>query len=238
MNIAACLLLTLAPSPWAVGPALSLTTLGPVPKSVVRVYLVRHGQAVSNLEPTPNLPPDKLDHLTDRGRAQARSAGAALRGLDVALVLSSPAGRARETAEEIRAALGAPAVKVDPRIRPIELGRGPGGKPLTWNDRGAEWKAGRDPVPEGGESMEQMGRRVLDLVRAEAKERPGGSVVLVAHGEVIAAFVGLVQKTPPAKRYPPTAPNGSVTVVEAGVVTPPSLLLSDFVPAETEVHKR
>jgi broad specificity phosphatase PhoE len=89
-------------------------------------------------------------------------------------------------------------------------------------------------VPEGGESMEQMGQRVLDLVRAEAREHPGTSVVFVCHGEVIGAFVGLVKKTPPAQRHP-TAPNGSLTVVEAGVGTPPSLLLSDFVPAETEV---
>jgi broad specificity phosphatase PhoE len=86
--------------------------------------------------------------------------------------------------------------------------------------------------------MEQMGQRVLDLVRAEARERPGKSVVLVAHGEVIGAFVGLVEKTPPAKRYPPTARNGSLTVVEMGVATPPALLLSDFVPVETEVPQR
>jgi broad specificity phosphatase PhoE len=129
-------------------------------------------------------------------------------------------------------------VRVDTRIRPIELGRGPGGKALSWDERGAEWKAGRDPVPEGGESMEQMGGRVLDLVRAEAREHTGASVVLVSHGEVIGAFVGLVKKLSPARRYPPTAPNGSLTVVEAGAATPPSLLLSDFVPVETEVPKR
>jgi probable phosphoglycerate mutase len=229
MTLAACVLSFLAASPAA---------LGPVPAGVVRVYLVRHGQAVSNLEPKPNLPPDQLDRLTDLGREQARRAGGALRGGGVVLVLSSPAGRARETAEEIRAALGAPPVRLEPRLRPLDLGRAPGGKALTWDDRGVEWKAGRDPVPEGGESMEQMGQRVLDLVRAEARERPGKSVVLVAHGEVIGAFVGLVEKTPPAKRYPPTARNGSLTVVEMGVATPPALLLSDFVPVETEVPQR
>jgi broad specificity phosphatase PhoE len=216
--------------------AASPQTLGPVPAGVVRIYLVRHGQAFSNLEPKPSLPPDQLDRLTDLGHEQARRAGAALRAAGISLIVSSPAGRARETAEEIRAALGAPPVRVDTHIRPIEYGHGPDGKELSWDDRSAEWKAGRDPVPPGGESMEQMGNRVIYLVEAEAREHPGASVVFVCHGEVIGAFVGLVKNLPPAKRYP-TAPNGSLTVVEARVGAPPSLLLLDFVPVEAEAPK-
>src|SRR5262245_55547358 len=113
-------------------------SLGPVPADAVRLYLVRHGQAYSNLDPEPDLPPDKLDRLTDLGREQARRVARFLRGTAVAELLTSPAGRARETAEEIRTALGLEAARVEPALRPLELGRGPDGAPLDWDQRIAD----------------------------------------------------------------------------------------------------
>src|SRR5512144_3029046 len=71
----------------------------PAPASgVTRVYLVRHAQAKSNLDPRPNLPDEELNQLTDLGRRQAAAAGRALSGLGVGAVLASPAGRAQSTA--------------------------------------------------------------------------------------------------------------------------------------------
>jgi peptide-methionine (S)-S-oxide reductase len=116
--------------------------LGPVPAKQVRVFLIRHGQAYSNLDPQPDLPPTQLDRLTDLGHSQSRRAGRALKGHSVALVLSSPAGRARERAEELAAALGAGVPRVDPRLRPLELGRAAAGEPLDWDAR-AVWRAVR-----------------------------------------------------------------------------------------------
>jgi probable phosphoglycerate mutase len=204
--------------------------LGPVPAGSVRVFLVRHGQAYSNLDPEPALPPDQLDRLTDLGREQSRRAATALRASRIALVLSSPAGRARATAEEIRAILEMPPVRVEARLRPLELGQGPDGKPLGWDARIAEWQAGRDPTPPGGESMAEMGVRVYDLVRALAREQPGKSLVLVAHGELIGAFVGLVGRLPAPKRYPPQARNGSITAVEIDGDGVPLLLFTYYLP--------
>ena len=205
-----------------------LADLGPVAAGTVRVFLVRHGQAFSNLDPKPDLPPERLDSLTALGHSQSRAAGAALRARGVVLVLSSPAGRARGTAEDIRSALTAPPVRVEQRLRPLDLGRGPDGKPLDWDQRIAEWKAGRDPSPLGGESLEHVGERVLDLVEEVAKTKPNGSVVMVAHGEVIGSFLGLLHGTPAPKRYPPNARNASITVVDVAAGKTPKLLLSNF----------
>lgn len=214
---------------WAAG---THQDLGPVPPGTLRVYLVRHGQALSNLDPAPDLPPDQLDRLTPLGRAQARSAGLALRQGRIDRVLSSPAGRARETAEEIAAALAMAPAEVEPRLRPLDLGRAPSGTPLRWHNRTAEWAAGRDPAPEGGESMEQMGLRVLDLVTSLRKHRAGKSLVLVAHGEVIGAFLGLLQGTPPAGRYLLGIDNGSISVVEVGAEGAPAIVFTNHVPPE------
>jgi probable phosphoglycerate mutase len=209
-----------------------LATLGPVPAGSVRVYLVRHGQALSNLEPPPppSAAPHGLDHLTPLGEAQARKVGEILAGQGVKLVLTSPAGRARESAEKIAAAVGAAPVRVETRLRPLDLGTDASGKPLSWDDRGKEFGAGRDPVPPGGESMAEVGERVMTVVKGSRAEAPGASVALVAHGEVIAAFVGEIQGTPPAKRYPPRLANGSITVVEARPDGSVTLLLANHVP--------
>src|SRR5262249_25668842 len=95
-----------------------------------------------------------------------------------------------------------------------------------------EWKKGRDPAPEGGESMAQMGERVRDLVASLAASNAGGAVVVVAHGEVIGSFVGLIRGTPPSARYPPKLANGSITVVEAAPGKSPVLVEANVVPED------
>jgi len=209
-----------------------LAALGPVPAGTVRIYLVRHGQALSNLEPPPppSAAPHGLDHLTPLGEAQARRVGEILAGQGVKLVLTSPAGRAKESAQQIAAALGAAPTRVETRLRPLELGRGASGKPLSWDDRAKEFAGGRDPAPAGGESMAQVGERVMALAKGLQAEAPAASIALVAHGEVIAAFVGEIQGTPPAQRYPPRLANGSITVVEARPDGSVALLLANHVP--------
>jgi ribonuclease H / adenosylcobalamin/alpha-ribazole phosphatase len=146
--------------------------------------------------------------------------------------VSSPAGRARETAALVSSVLGAPPVRVDRRLRPLDLGQGTDGKPLSWDQRIAEWEGGRDPAPPGGESLEQVGARVRDVVNELAKARAGEQIVLVAHGEVIGSFLGLVAGTPPAKRYPPDLRNGSVTVVDVSEGRL-KVLLSNYVAPES-----
>jgi probable phosphoglycerate mutase len=210
----------------ASGPA----ELPPVPADTVRVFLVRHGQAFTNLEPPPARPPDQLDRLTELGRAQSRAAAAALRGSRVAAVLSSPAGRARGTAEEMRAALGVAGVRVERGVRPLELGRGTDGKPLTWDQRIAEWTAGRDPAPAGGESLAQLGDRVEAVVRRLAPRYAGRSVVIVAHSEVIGAFAGGVEGLPGHRRHPPGIANGSLSAVEVRADGRLALLFRNHLP--------
>jgi broad specificity phosphatase PhoE len=77
--------------------------------------------------------------------------------------------------------------------------------------------------------MEAMGRRVLDLVLSLAA-KPGRSLVLVAHGEVIGAFVGELNQVPAAKRWPPAVANGSITAVEARADQRPRVLFASHVP--------
>jgi phosphohistidine phosphatase len=77
----------------------------------MRIYLMRHATAAE-----PGGTPDALRPLTEQGRREAREAGEALRerGEEIAVVLSSPRLRARETAELVVQGFGRP-LKVDVR---------------------------------------------------------------------------------------------------------------------------
>src|SRR5207247_9059014 len=187
-----------------------LAALGPVPAGTVRIYLVRHGQALSNLEPPPppSAAPHGLDHLTPLGEAQARKVGEILAGQGVKLVLTSPAGRAKESAQQIAAALGAAPTRVETRLRPLELGRDASGQPLTWDDRAKEFAGGRDPAPAGGESMAQVGERVMALAEGLQGVAPCASMALLGRLYAVVAFLREIPGTLPARRYPPDRANG------------------------------
>jgi broad specificity phosphatase PhoE len=72
----------------------------------MRFLFLRHGESARNAhtgkEP---LSDEQGDVLTERGRAQAAAAGAALRGQGITRLLTSPMRRATETAEAVGAAL-------------------------------------------------------------------------------------------------------------------------------------
>jgi broad specificity phosphatase PhoE len=213
---------------WALAaPPAEKPTATAAPRDVLQVYLVRHGQAFSNLDPEPDLPPDQLDRLTPLGREQAGETGRVLALRKPALILTSPASRARQTADEIRQAAGAVEVRTEPRVRPLELGRSASGGPGDWDDRIAEWTAGRDPAPAHGESLAQLGERVLQAVRDERKRHAGRGIVVVAHSDVIGAFLALVRGQPGAKGYPFEARNGSVSLVEIGADGHPELVFAN-----------
>ena len=78
----------------------------------VRVYLCRHAKAAPG-------EPDDLRELTGKGRRQAEALGEQLAALPdpPALVLSSPLVRARQTAEAIASATGAP-IEIESRLAP------------------------------------------------------------------------------------------------------------------------
>lgn len=181
----------------------ALESLPALPSGALRVYLVRHGQALSNLDPAPSLPPAELDHLTPLGTRQAEAAGRALAGRGVASALTSPAARARETAEGLARELALARPAVDSRLRPKEP----------------------------GESATVVGDRVDHLVRALARSRRGSGVVLVAHGEVLAAYLDRFRDTGAAPRDPKGLATGSITVVDIAPTGRATLRLENHRPA-------
>jgi len=150
----------------------------------VAIVLVRHGQT------EPNRAGQLLGRLdaplTDLGRRQAEAAATfVLSTYDVARVVSSPLGRARETAELLGLA-----VEVDERWIEVDYGDYDG---LPFKDvpdeLWREWRADGAWAPPSGESLASVGKRVrgaCDELSAAAAER---DVVVVSHVSPIKAAV-------------------------------------------------
>lgn len=194
-------------------PVLDLAALPATPAGSRRVYFVRHGQALSNLRPQPQVA--NLDTLTDLGRSQARATASALRAAGVAGVVTSPAGRARETgAEMVGVFANATAATADERLRPLDLGRHEDGRALTFEERGRQWSDGLDPAVTGGERMADVGERLAKFACDFKGAGAAAPVVAVSHSETIQAFVVFAMKAPAWTAWPPRIANGSVTVAE------------------------
>jgi broad specificity phosphatase PhoE len=154
-----------------------------------RVYLIRH----ADVENPRRLLYGHLDgfQLSAHGRAQAVALGDSLREKNVKRIVHSPLARAVETAQLINSGLERPAIlEADPELREAEFSRYLQGLPY-WQIpvRRPLWfvhKTRRGLVP-GDESVEQMGNRILGVVRRIVGEHPGDTMAVVSHADPLQA---------------------------------------------------
>lgn len=183
------------------------------------LVLVRHGETEANAQR--RLLGRAESPLTERGRAQAHALGGLLG--PVARLVSSPLGRARETA----AALGLPVpVEVDERWVEVDYGEYDG-EPLgavpaeVWQ----AWRADPGFRPPGGETLVEMGARVRaacgELFAADGEgARRDGDVVVVSHVSPIKAAVAWALGTDDSLAWRLQLATASITVVGWGTGGP------------------
>jgi broad specificity phosphatase PhoE len=145
-----------------------------------RAVLIRHGETAWTVTGQHTGRTDIP--LTEAGRADARALAPLAAKTELALVLTSPLGRARETCE--LAGLAAQA-QVEPDLLEWHYGDYEGLTPEQIHARAPEWRLFIDGCP-GGESPAQVAERVdrvIARIRAVA-----GDVALFAHGHVLRVF--------------------------------------------------
>ncbi len=155
------------------------------------IFLVRHGQTHSNITGrfTGRLP----EPLTAEGREQARKAGEALAAHNISVVVTSPVARARETAEIISAATGAP-VSEHRAFSEIAIPQWEGRlKEELLADQASgyrSWKEAphRFAMP-GAESLADLQKRAVAGIMELFRSRSGQRIVLVSHLSVLRCMV-------------------------------------------------
>lgn len=174
---------------------------------------MRHAESKKNVVHFPWTPEEELDTLTAEGRRQAVAIGDFLNGKGIVAILSSPAGRTRETAKAIGQVIGLKTgYEVDPACASLRGGKSQDGHQISWAWREKQWALGQDPRPEGGESLADGELRAKGGLKKLAEKFPEKSVMIVSHGDICAALLGYAANTPMPKRYVThDVPTGSVS---------------------------
>lgn len=173
------------------------------------LYFVRHGETDWNRQ---NRWQGQTDiPLNDLGRAQARTVGGLLSGLNIARIESSDLSRAAETAAIVSAALdqSVRGHHADLRERCFGVFEG-----LTRDECEThypdDWRLYREDhriMPPGAERQEHLLRRMTEAVDrlAGMREDTGAPLLLVGHGGAIRSLLSFAQAAP----LPPI-PNGGI----------------------------
>lgn len=175
-----------------------------------RLYLLRHGQTEFNVK---KLVQGRCDSpLTDLGRQQAKMAAAWLKVHDVVpdKVVSSPLGRAMDTASLVATELLGPDTAVEPCEGIIERGYGSfeeGPHDALPTD---VWDPGEDLVPFGGEGSKALQERMVatltNLISAENVE----TLLAVSHGSASRQFIKAA--APEGFELPAKLPNCAIMI--------------------------
>ncbi|WP_040789559.1 histidine phosphatase family protein [Nocardia paucivorans] len=165
------------------------------------LILLRHGQTEWNADDRMQGQVDT--ELTDLGRRQAKEAARELVTRKVIGIVASDLKRAYDTAM-ILAESTSLEVKRDERLRETHLGEWQGmtSREFDAAHPGARvaWRMDASYSPPGGETKLQVGARALPVVRelyAERQDWPGATIILVAHGGLIAALTAALLDLPP-----------------------------------------
>lgn len=177
-----------------------------------RLYLLRHGQTEFNVK---KLVQGRCDSpLTDLGRKQAGMAAAWLKDHDVVpdKVVSSPLGRAMDTASLVATELLGLDAEVEPCEGIIERSYG------TFEEGPHDalptdvWDPGEDLVPFGGEGSRALQERMVgtltNLMGADGIE----TLLAVSHGSASRQFIKAA--APEGFEFPTKLPNCAIMIFD------------------------
>jgi broad specificity phosphatase PhoE len=157
------------------------------------LVLLRHGQTDFNVDGRMQGHLDSM--LTQDGLAQAVAVAPDIAKVSPERIISSDLRRARDTAGFIGGACGLP-IGLDPRLRETHLGEWQG-RTVVEIERDypgaiATWRSDPAWAPPGGESRIEVvsrSRPVVDELDVQLADTTAATVVLVAHGGLIAGLV-------------------------------------------------
>lgn len=168
----------------------------------ITFYLVRHGEAESNVNHIGNSLPEKRKmYLTEKGLQQVAVTAGLLAGKGIDAIIASPLQRTRETAALISEQTGVE-VLIDDRLHETGLGIYNDGPIDTFFSKYPEMKMRISPDPlDGTESFIDMRGRISGFLRDVKQIYPGKKVVIVSHGDVLDQMYGILREESPGQTF-------------------------------------
>ncbi len=147
--------------------------------TTTEIYLVRHGQSKHNQERI--IAGQRDSELTEQGFEDARSIATAIGRSDFDLIYSSDLGRARQTAETIADTLGLSCrIGLTPLLRELDYGVYTN-QPVEGAFRALNYRLVQDQCYPGGESFQDLEKRVAHFVDQIHTEALGKRILITAH---------------------------------------------------------
>ncbi|WP_343687082.1 2,3-bisphosphoglycerate-dependent phosphoglycerate mutase [Chryseobacterium gleum] len=169
-----------------------------------KLFLVRHGQSLWNLEN--RFTGWKDIDITEAGIEEAKKAGLALKGERIDIAFTSALIRAQHTLSIILNEIGNPNIPVikDKALNERSYGNLEGlNKAETALKYGDEqvhiWRRSYDVVPPGGESLKDTYNRVIPYFESHIRPllKKGENVLIVAHGNSLRALIMYLEHLSP-----------------------------------------
>ncbi|MCA9363737.1 class I tRNA ligase family protein [Candidatus Kaiserbacteria bacterium] len=156
-------------------------------------FLMRHGEAESNVANRASSSRDEDNPLTETGLRQVKDALPGLLDKNIDLIIASPFQRTRMTAELVAEGLGIATADIvyDERIGELGTGSYNGGPVSEYHaflDASDDWSTVR---PEGGESWDDVKRRAGDFLYDTEKMYHGKTILVIAHNCPLRMFGAL-----------------------------------------------
>jgi len=169
-----------------------------------KLFLVRHGQSLWNLEN--RFTGWKDIDITEAGIEEAKKAGLALKGERIDIAFTSALIRAQHTLSVILNEIGNPNIPVikDKALNERSYGNLEGlNKAETALKYGDEqvhiWRRSYDVIPPGGESLKDTYNRVIPYFENQIRPllKQGENVLIVAHGNSLRALIMYLEHLSP-----------------------------------------
>lgn len=148
-----------------------------------RYFVMRHGEAINNTKDLFDSSGSPHNHLTQKGEADVRASAQKLRAEHIDLVVVSPLLRTQQTAKILRQELGLPesALLTDERIREMQVGIYDGKPVSEWERHFVEPKEQCHIAPPGGESFDDIRRRMGEFLFDMETRHKGKTILIVTH---------------------------------------------------------
>ncbi len=146
-------------------------------------YVMRHGEAHSNITNTWSDDPKAPNELTEKGKQQAREAATSFKGKKPDIIITSPFLRTKMTTDIVHKTPGfeKAEVKEDDRLREMDVGTYDG---MTGDEFSKIFplQARFRKAPEGVENYVDIRKRVANLLYELERTYSGKTILFVTHG--------------------------------------------------------
>ncbi|MDD3735335.1 MAG: histidine phosphatase family protein [Candidatus Pacebacteria bacterium] len=154
------------------------------------IFIMRHTQAKTNASLKISAKIEGFP-LTKKGISQAEKIGKNLKDKNIDLIFSSPVQRCRETAQIISKIVKKPVI-FDERLREINPGIYESKSIIRYTMYFKNEKERFYKKPHGGESREDVKKRVADFYNEIIKKYPKKNILIISHGDPLRLLQGVI----------------------------------------------